>query len=227
MDLFERKPTRCDSGWDCLGKHRERYDQFPGPGVYSIKLVVTDAQGASGEATTVLNNLPAYVVVYDPDGGFVTGGGWIASPCGACYPGDEDYAQLGGWASFGFVSKYQNGANVPTGQTEFQYHLQYFNEYDMGNLNFQSSSYDWLVLAGAQAQFKGQGTINGAGEYGFMLTAIDSQVQGGGDVDRFRIKIWDIGTGLIVYDNQAGSDDDTELNDFNYVRGGNIVIHKW
>jgi hypothetical protein len=43
-------------------------------------------------------------------------------------------------------------------------------------------------------------------------------------VDRLRIKIWDIATEIIVYDNQAGSDDDAELNDFNFVRGGNIVI---
>jgi hypothetical protein len=200
--------------------------QFPEAGVYSIKLVVTDPEGAAGEATTVLNDLPAYVVVYDPEGGFVTGGGWIASPWGAFHPGDEEYAQFGGFATFGFVSKYQHGANVPTGQTEFQYHAWYMGEnIPGGELNFQSSSYDWLVVAGARAQFKGEGTINGEGEYGFMVTATDSQVPGGGDVDRFRIKIWDIATEVIVYDNQAGSDDDAELNEFNFVRGGNIVIH--
>jgi len=205
--------------------------QFAEAGVYSIKLVVTDAQGASGEATTVLNDLPAYVVVYDPDGGFVTGGGWIASPWGAYFPGDEDYAQLGGFATFGFVSKYKQGASVPTGQTEFQYHAWHLGENIPGvELNFQSSSFDWLVVAGARAKFKGRGTINGEGEYGFMATATDGQVPGGGDVDRFRMKIWDIGNGVLVYDNQAGSADDAELNDNTilgggYPGGGNIVIH--
>ena len=107
-------------------------------------------------------------------------------------------------------------ATIPTGNTEFQFKA--------GYLNFASTSYQWLVIAGARAQYKGTGTINGQSGYEFMLTAIDSQVPGGGDADRFRIKIWDMETGIIVYDNQAGSDDDAELNDLTIV-GGNIVIH--
>jgi hypothetical protein len=59
----------------------------------------------------------------------------------------------------------------------------------------------WPVVAGAEAQFKGLGAINGSGNYGFMLTAIDGQVNGGGGVDKFRLKIWDRATGNIVYDN--------------------------
>jgi hypothetical protein len=50
------------------------------------------------------------------------------------------------------------------------------------------------VVAGAKAQFKGVGTVNGSGEYGMRLTAINGQINGGGDVDKFRIKIWDIAT---------------------------------
>lgn len=56
-------------------------------------------------------------MVYDPAAGFVTGGGWINSPAGA-YSANTD---LTGKATFGFVSKYQNGATVPTGNTEFQF----------------------------------------------------------------------------------------------------------
>ncbi len=119
------------------------------------------------------------MVVYDPAAGFVTGGGWINSPAGA-YAADPT---LTGKANFGFVSKYQKGATVPTGKTEFQFKA--------GGLNFQSTSYDWLVVAGAKAQYKGTGTVNGVGGYGFMLTAIDGQQPGGGGVDKFRIKIWD------------------------------------
>ena len=76
-----------------------------------------------------------------------------------------------GKANFGFVSKYQKGANIPTGETEF--------DYKAGSLNFHSETYDWLVVAGAKAQYKGVGKINGAGNYGFLLTAIDGQVGGG------------------------------------------------
>jgi len=90
-------------------------------------------------------------------------------------------------------------------------------------LNFHSSTYEWLVVAGARTQFKGSGTINGAGTYGFLLMAIDGQVAGGAGTDRFRIKIWDTSSGLIVYDNQMGKDavgsDATELD-------GSIIVHK-
>lgn len=184
---------------------------FTAAGVYLIKLVVSDGCGGSGEASTV-GGLDALVVIYDPDAGFVTGGGWFNSPLGA-YAADP---LLIGRANFGFVSKYKKGANVPTGETEFNFKV--------GNLNFHSTSYQWLVIAGARAQYKGVGTVNGTGSYGFMLTAIDGQISGGGNVDKFRIKIWDLGTGSIVYDNQVGDADDAVLS--TALGGGSIVIHK-
>ena len=76
----------------------------------------------------------------------------------------------------------------------------------------------------AKAQFKGNGTINGAGNYGFMLTAIDGQVAGGGGTDKFRIKIWEISTGAVVYDNQLVASDDA--NPTAVLGGGSVVIHK-
>ncbi len=181
---------------------------FTTAGVYKVKLTVNDSCGGTGTATTV-GGFDALVVIYDPNGGFVTGGGWITSPPGAYTPNPA----LTGKANFGFVSKYPKGATVPTGQTEFQIKI--------ANLNFQSISYDWLVVAGARAQYKGTGTINGAGTYSFLLTAIDGQLSGGGN-DRFRIKIWD--TGGIIYDNQIGVGDND--NPTTTLGGGNIVIHK-
>jgi hypothetical protein len=176
------------------------------PGVYVVKLTVTDKDGGLGES------IFQYVVVYDPEGGFVTGGGWINSPAGA-YTADPT---LTGKATFGFVSKYQKGAQVPTGQTEFQFKV--------ANLNFHSDAYEWLVVAGARAQYKGTGTINGAGSYGFMFTAIDGQIAGGGGVDKFRIKIWDKATGQVIYDNQLGAGDGADP--ITALGGGSIVIHK-
>ena len=78
---------------------------YPNAGVYTLTLVLTDNDG--GCATSTFQ----YVVVYDPAGGFVTGGGWITSPAGA-YAADP---ALTGKATFGFVSKYKKGATVPTG----------------------------------------------------------------------------------------------------------------
>jgi len=41
-------------------------------------------------------------------------------------------------------------------------------------------------VAGARAQFKGEGTVNGVADYGFMLTVTD---------------------GALLYDNNTGADD--------------------
>ena len=148
-----------------------------------------------------------YVVIYDPEGGFVTGGGWINSPEGA-YTSD---LTLTGKANFGFVSKYKKGANVPTGTTEFQFKA--------GDLNFHSSSYEWLVVTGSDyARFKGEGTINNnetdpqGYPYRFMLWA------GDGNPDTFRIRIWtedELSFETVIYDN--GFDQ--------VINSGSIVVH--
>jgi hypothetical protein len=175
------------------------------PGTYTIELTVADDDGGSGIS------LFQFVVIYDPDGGFVTGGGWIDSPAGA-YTADPT---LFGSAHFGFVAKYKKGAMTPTGSTEFQFQA--------GDLNFHSNSYQWLVVAGARAMFKGEGTINGGAGYGFILTAIDGALPGGNGADKFRIKIWEISTGALVYDNQMGAGDNEEPD--TVLTGGSIVIH--
>jgi hypothetical protein len=185
---------------------------FDDAGVYLVRLTITDSLGMAGTASAV-NELAAMVVIYDPDAGYVTGGGWIDSPYGA-YTADPG---LTGKAGFGFVSKYEHGGEIPTGQTEFRFR--------MADLNFQSTTYEWLVVAGSRAQYKGVGTINGAGDYGFMLTAIDEQINGGGGVDKFRIKIWDKNNSdSIVYDNQINSPNSSDPT--TVLRGGNVIIHR-
>jgi hypothetical protein len=151
------------------------------------------------------------VVVYDPSAGFVTGGGWITSPPGA-YAADPS---LTGKANFGFVSKYKKGQSAPDGETEFQFQA--------GNLNFHSASYDWLVISGSRAQFKGSGTINNAGTYGFLLSSVDGQINGGGGIDKLRMKITDKTTGAVVYDSQLGAADSSAAS--TAIGGGSIVIH--
>jgi PKD repeat protein len=175
-------------------------------GVYTVKMTVEDDDsGVSNQSI-----LEQYVVIYDPAAGFVTGGGWINSPAGAYAPDPT----MTGKANFGFVSKYQKGANVPTGNTEFQFHA--------GNLNFKSTQYEWLVVQGSsgKASYKGTGTVNGAGQYGFMLTVYD----GGNSNEKFRIKIWNKATGdEVLYDNQMGAADDADAS--LVIAGGSIVIH--
>lgn len=141
-------------------------------------------------------------VVYSPTGGFVTGGGWITSPSGACLNTAICGPDASGKATFGFVSKYQKGANEPSGNTEYDFHA--------GGLNFTSSTYQWLVVNqnGTNAQFKGSGTVNGAGNYMFMIWANASSPE------TFRVQITNSANNSTVYD--SGSQP---------LGGGSIIVH--
>ncbi|WP_223276068.1 HYR domain-containing protein [Algoriphagus aquimarinus] len=176
-------------------------------GVYQITLFVKDECGREIDRSTDL------AVIYDPEGGFVTGGGTIWSPKGA-YLQDLNAE---GRANFGFVAKYRKGSNKVDGNTEFQF--------KNGGLNFNSSSYDdmSLVIAGYKALYKGHGTINGQTGYSFMVSTVDGGKKDVTEVDKFRIKIWQSATSEIIYDNQFGaSDKDDATTD---LTGGSIVIH--
>jgi hypothetical protein len=163
--------------------------QYTLPGVNNVRLTVTDDNG--GAVTLTFQ----YVVVYDPTGGFVTGGGWFIDPA------------TGSKAHFGFNPKYQKNTTIPKGETEFK----------LSGITFKSTSHDWLVINSTKAQFKGSGTINGAGEYGFLVTVID------GTPDKIRIKIWDKATGEEFYDNQPGAADNADPT--TPIGGGSIQVH--
>jgi PKD repeat protein len=181
---------------------------YTAAGVFGLTLTVTDDDGGSGTCSY------EFVVVFNPNGGFVTGGGWITSPPGAF----TDDASLTGKATFGFVAKYKKGSNVPDGNTEFQFQA--------GDLKFKSSSYDFgsLVISSFKAMYKGSGTINGTGDYAFKVTAIDGDIFGGGGADKFRIKITNKATSAVVYDNQLGAGDFSDAA--TALDGGSITIHK-
>ena len=189
------------------------FDQI---GVFDVKLAMTNqANNLSSLATTIQtsgDSLPAMVVIYDPSAGFVTGGGWIISPPGA-YTANP---ALTGKASFGFVSKYKKNGTVPTGNTTFQLQFAYFN--------FEATSYDWLIISGKKAQYKGTGTVNGSGDYGFLLTVTDGDLQSPSDPDRFRLKVWDKATSAVVYDNLLDAPDSSDPT--TVLGGGQIKIHK-
>ena len=170
-------------------------------GIYTVCVTVTDDDG--GSDTECAEN---HVVVYDPSAGFVTGGGWI-SPAPGSIPADPSASRPG---RFGFVAKYKNGASVPDGSTEFH----------SGGLNFHSSTYQWLVVAGATAIYQGTGTVNGVAGYSFLVSTVDGGRTG---PDRFRIKIWDTGSATVVFDNQMGGADSAPAA--NAITQGSIVIH--
>ncbi|WP_159439850.1 MBG domain-containing protein [Pontibacter lucknowensis] len=181
------------------------------PSVPGVHKLVLQYHNAVGE---LLTTEPVFISVYDPEGGFITGGGWINSPTGALAGSDAV-----GKANFGFVAKYKKGKNEVEGNTEFQFQA--------GGINFKSSAHDAgsLVISGAKATYKGTGTIAGhAGTYNFMVVATDGQVSGGGGNDKFRIKIWNGSN--VVYDNARDTDENADLSDLTILGGGSIVIHE-
>ena len=157
---------------------------YTAAGTYTVTLSVRDGDGATTSQTF------EYVVVFDPTGGFVTGGGVLESPAGAL-AADPTAA---GPAQFAFVSKYQKGAKVPSGTTSFRFRA--------GGFDFSSAAYEWLVISGARAQYRGTGAVNGVAGYEFTLAAVDGDLLAGGGPDRLRLKVWK--GAEVVYDNQLG-----------------------
>jgi hypothetical protein len=227
-DIPESKDYKVVVNWDDGSAPETLTPVMSAPGAFTINhtfntaavatVVVAVTDKINTTATGAMIGTAAnYVVIYDPQGGFVTGGGWITAAEGSCVstflPTGVCATATGGRANFGFVAKYQRGTTTPTGNTEFQFKA--------GNLNFNSTSYEWLVVAGSRAQYKGSGTVNGQSGYTFLLTAIDSDVNGGGNADAFRIKI--MKNGATVFDNKMGSAEDSDAA--TVLGGGSIVIH--
>ena len=174
---------------------------FSSPGVYSIQLTVRDDDGGSDTRLA-----SGQVVVYDPAAGWVTGGGWIASPVGANAMAPTTTGRL----TFGFVARYQSGSSVPTGNAEFKL--------SVGKLDFRSTSFDWMVVNDGSALLHGSGTVNGVGDYEFAVVAIDGAV-----TDAVRIQIWNRVTGAIAYDNRPGESLDESV--VTPLGGGSIQLH--
>ncbi len=181
-------------------------------GIASCEITVTSTgvhdvtAGFLGNAEHQESQDSAFLVVYDPYGGFVTGGGWII-PNGIddALPGGAPF----GSANFGFIVKYKKGATTPHGNLEFQY--------QEGDLNLKSTSITWMVINNNWAKFQGMATINGMGSYPFKVEARDGKLSAVKDDDRFIIKVWmDGGTtyGPMLY--KASGD----------LQGGSIVIHQ-
>ena len=165
-------------------------------GVRTITVTVTDDD--TGFATRSTD----YVVVYDPNGGFVTGGGWVQVPTGALATNPS----ATGRANFGFNSKYKKGDTAPTGNTEFQFQA--------GGLSFQSDSYQYLLVNGTTATYRGKGSVNGTTGYAFQVTATDATTDG------FRMQVWDA-SGALLLDTRPGGADGAVTA----LSGGSVVIH--
>ena len=173
------------------------------PGVYTVGVRARDGSGAWSSTATAL------LVVYDPTGGFATGGGWIVPGGPSSDPGDLLPGLDGaGTANFGFTVKYQKGTStVPGGAFQFCY--------TAGKLHLKSAAFDWLVVTSTNwARFQGLATIDGAGGalYPFRVDARD------GDPDRLVLLVWAPGADPSTAEPAYKASGD--------VSGGQVTIHK-
>jgi YVTN family beta-propeller protein len=152
---------------------------YAAAGIYTVAVTVTDDDGGSDTESY------EHVIVYDP-APHTTGGGWIdyaAASCPALCGG------AAGRGEFSFNAQYHRGESVPRGNAKF----------GPQGFRFESTAYEWLVIAGGRAVLRGVGQFDRAGSYGFVLTITD------GDPDRYRVRIWNRATGQVVFDNQMGA----------------------
>ena len=100
-------------------------------------------------------------------------------------------------------------------------------DWGTGNKAFPSDAFGALLDKAAayveNLTLTGTGTINGVTGYDFVVTAYDGQINGGGNVDKFRIKIWENNGDAVVYDNQLDASDSADPT--TALSGGSIVIH--
>jgi hypothetical protein len=145
------------------------------------------------------------VIVYDPAGGSTTGSGFYTVP-----------GQGNRKAHFTFDARFPSDGTVPNGTVKLWI--------PGGELNFESTAIEMLVVSGNRAQFWGTGTLNGAPAR-FRITAIEGQASGhGGAADAIRIELWDASGATLVYDTQPGAAQDAPVT--TEIDGGNIKINR-
>jgi hypothetical protein len=140
------------------------------PGIYPLVLEVVDPSGATDEQRLD-------IVVYDPSGQGVSGGGWFLSPAGALV----DQSEASGRAHVAFHASYRRGRTTPDGNVGMRF--------DGGGLVLRSSEFEWLVANDSRARFRGTGTLEGrSSQVTFDVIATEPST--------IRIRIWD-DTGLL------------------------------
>lgn len=161
---------------------------YPAPGVYAVSVQLVDIGGKTAEETY------RYMVVFDPDGGILTGQGRIESPVGAYLP-DPLFE---GQAIFRILSTYPKDGTIPVGTARFYLCA--------GDLLFWSNQLDWLVINDSKVKLKGSGIVNGSVNCGFVVSAIDINHNWFRPQDIFRMIIWDKSNDEIIYDNEFGTE---------------------
>ncbi|GII55921.1 hypothetical protein Pth03_43100 [Planotetraspora thailandica] len=203
-DPGENDTHTCVVGWDdgttedfaAVDDRCDRSHRYAHAGMYTIKVTVTDDDLGTRTRETM-------VVVYDPDAGFATGGGHLASP--------EPFAGKGHFQFNPAYRPHDEGPEPTRGKVSFRV--------DGTDFDVASETLEWLVVTpDDKVAVKGT-TADGRG---FVLY--------GYDPDRLRLVVWDLKTGPYplrdnVYDNSPSLEYDLDLVDPQQITAGAIRIH--
>ncbi|MEE3921187.1 hypothetical protein V2I01_32215 [Micromonospora sp. BRA006-A] len=106
------------------------------------------------------------------------------------------------------------GSPTPFGATTFRLPGREFT--------FAGTTHERLTVAGSVGRYGGEGTVNGRPGYAYQLTVSDAP--DGRDVDRFRIRIWEIDGERVVYDSGRGAPDDLDPAHLQPLNQGRVVV---
>jgi hypothetical protein len=126
-----------------------------------------------------------------------------------------------GKAEYRFEAQYKPGTTEVEGQVEYLF--------DKGAMQFKSTRLDKarLIVSGNMASLQGKGTINGQGNYLFLLSVIDGSDN---SQDKLRMMIWEAQpgstAGKLVFDNQEKRGEGQEIQPGNAVSSGSVTIQK-
>lgn len=138
---------------------------YTAAGIYTVSIIVADDDAGTATATF------SEVIVFDVNGGEVSADGSFTTPAGKKGELEVD-------------AKYHKKESTPKGDFELE----------APGVEFESKSFDWLVITGSSAHMQGTGTFNDKKNYAFRLTVTDAAT------DTFRLRIWNKTTGATVYD---------------------------
>jgi hypothetical protein len=166
-----------------------------------VELVV-DAVNSSGNSSQLIVE-PDFTQTSPPSGkkDSVTGVGMFVTPENSIPEKPSD----SGVTSFSLACKYNRSGDELIGSFYFRFYKSRFC--------FLNTSYDSMAIQGNGAVIYGQGKINGRGNYGFFISVIDAEATGSKcyvsqkSDDKIRIKVWDITSGDVLYDNEMGEED--------------------
>lgn len=146
------------------------------PGIYELTVTVTDD---TGEVITESNQ----AVMYHPAGSMVMATVRVVNEATAIHLGLNVKPDAKTGDPVGHVRFNRDGSGFAVG--------------------FDSTKIQYLLIFGDWAIVTGTGTIDGVGEYGFLVSLLDQSKQGGDDT--FRVLIWDEDEETI-YDSQPDED---------------------